>query len=57
MEKLLFNLITVLITKMSPEIIKAIRSFIDRLDEMAKATDNPFDDMVMDIIKTLTLKE
>ena len=57
MEKLLFNLITVVLTKMSPEIVKAIRSFITRLDEMASKTANPFDDMLIDIIKTLTMNE
>lgn len=54
MEKLLFNLITVVLEKLSPEIINAIRSFIKRLDEMAKKTVNPFDDMIVEIIKTLT---
>lgn len=57
MEKLLFNLITVVLQKMSPEIVKAIRSFINRLDEMASKTANPFDDMLIDIIKTLTMNE
>jgi len=41
MEKLLFNLITVVLQKMSPEIVKAIRSFIERLDIMAQKTSNP----------------
>ena len=57
MEKLLFNLITVVLQKMSPEIVKAIRSFIERLDIMAQKTANPFDDMLVDIIKTLTMIE
>lgn len=54
MEKLLFNLISVVLEKLSPDIIGAIKSFIRRLDEMAKQTENPFDDMLMEIIKALT---
>lgn len=53
MEKLLFNLISIVLQRLSPEIINAIKSFIRRLDEMAKKTDNPFDDMIMEIIKSL----
>jgi len=53
MNKLLEKLLPLILTVMSPEIKKAIAQLVVNLDEQAKKTPNPWDDMFVAILKSI----
>ncbi len=53
MNKILAKLLPLILTVMSPEIKKAIIEFVNKLDEMAKKTPNKWDDIAVDILKSV----
>jgi len=53
MNKLLEKLLPLILSVMSPEIKKAVAGFVQQLDEQAKKTPNPWDDMFVAILKSI----
>lgn len=57
MDALLVRIILLLITTMSPELRAALVKFFTELEADAKKTGNPWDDILVAILKTLLLNE
>ena len=53
MEKWIVFVIRLVLERISPEIKNFITTWLQQADEKAKATDNPFDDLIVDILKFL----
>ena len=53
MNKLLEKLLPLILSVMSPEIKKAVAQFVLQLEEQAKKTPNPWDDMFVAILKSI----
>lgn len=53
MNKWIFNLITMVVTVMSPELRKGLESVVNELETQAKKTANPWDDILVGLLKTL----
>lgn len=53
MNKWLLQLITLIVTVMSPQLRKGLEDVINGLEEQAKSTDNPWDDILVGLLKTL----
>ena len=53
MNKWLLQLITMIVTVMSPELRKGLEDVINGLEEQAKSTKNPWDDILVGLLKTL----
>lgn len=53
MNKWLLQLITLIVTVMSPELRKGLEGFINDLEVQAKKTANPWDDILVGLLKTL----
>lgn len=51
----LFRLIALVVTVMSPELRKRLVEMLTDLETQAKKTANPWDDMLVDLLKTLLL--
>jgi len=55
MNKWLFQLITLVVTVLSPALRKSLETLLTDLEESASKTANPWDDMFVDLLKTLLL--
>jgi len=53
MEKILVKIIETAINKMSPQLRAAIKELITKLDNVAKTTPNPWDDIIVDLCKAI----
>lgn len=53
MELWIFRLIGLVIGIVSPEIRTGVTELLDRLEEKAKKTDNPWDDMLVAMLKQI----
>ena len=53
MNKWIFRLIGLVATVASPEIRKGADDLLDKLEADAKKTANPWDDMLVDLLRTL----
>lgn len=53
MNKWILQLITMIVTVMSPELRKGLEDVINGLDAQAKKTANPWDDILVGLLKTL----
>lgn len=53
MNKWLLQLITMIVTVMSPELRKGLEDVINGLETQAKKTANPWDDILVGLLKTL----
>lgn len=53
MERWIVFVIRLVLERISPEIQDFITTWLQQADEKAKATDNPFDDLIVDILKFL----
>ena len=53
MNSILKKLIPLILATISPEVKDLMKSFIAKLDEQAKATSNPWDDMFVAILKEI----
>ena len=51
MNKILAQLLPLILTVMTPEIKKLVVDFVKQLDEQTKKTSNPWDDMFVAIFK------
>jgi len=51
MNKIIEKLLPLILTVLTPEIKKAVAQFVLQLDEQAKKTPNPWDDIFVDILK------
>lgn len=57
MNKWIFSLIALIINVISPELRIGLESWLDDLDEKAKATSNPWDDMLVALLKSVLLNK
>lgn len=55
MENWVAVLLKQIITQMSPGIRTALVQFVNKLDESAKQTDNPWDDVAVGLLKLVLL--
>lgn len=55
MNEWIFRLITMVVTVMSPELRKGLEDVINNLEVQAKKTANPWDDILVGLLKTLIL--
>ena len=53
MNKWLLQLITMIVTVMSPELRKGLEDVVNGLETQAKETANPWDDILVGLLKTL----
>lgn len=53
MSNWLLLLVQQMLSVISPEIRKAVIEFVNQLEAAAKKTDNPWDDIVVGILKTV----
>lgn len=53
----LFRLLTLVLTVMSPEIKAQLRTWLDTLQTEAKKTKNPWDDLLVSLLRSLLLGE
>jgi len=53
MNEWILRLITMIVTVMSPELRKGLEDVINGLDAQAKKTANPWDDILVGLLKTL----
>jgi len=53
MNKWILQLITMIVTVMSPELRKGLEDVINSLETQAKKTANPWDDILVGLLKTL----
>ena len=53
MNKWLLQLITMVVTVMSPELRKGLDDVLNDLDAKAKKTANPWDDILVGLLKTI----
>lgn len=53
MNKWLLQLITMIVTVMSPELRKVLEDVVNGLETQAKKTANPWDDILVGLLKTL----
>ncbi|MBA7581964.1 hypothetical protein ES708_23881 [subsurface metagenome] len=53
MEKIIFSILTVAVTAISPELRKVLVNIFHSLNAAAKATDNKFDDLLVAILGAL----
>lgn len=53
MKDWLFKLITMVVTVMSPELRKGLEDVLNGLEAQAKKTANPWDDILVGLLKTL----
>lgn len=57
MNEWIFRLITMVVTVMSPELRKGLEVWLDKLETDAKKTANPWDDIIVGLLKTLLLNK
>jgi hypothetical protein len=55
MNEWMFRLITLVVTVMSPELRKELESWLNSIEAGAKKTSNPWDDILVGMLKTLLL--
>jgi len=53
MNKIIEKLLPLILTVLSPEIKKAVVQLVISLDKQAKKTPNPWDDVFVDILKSI----
>ncbi|GAI93121.1 unnamed protein product [marine sediment metagenome] len=53
MNKWLLQLITMVVTVMSPELRKGLEVWLDKLEADAKKTANPWDDILVGLLKSM----
>ena len=53
MDKILARFIPLILSVISPEIKKLVADFLVQLEANAKKTPNPWDDMLVDLLKTI----
>lgn len=53
MNKWLLQLITMVVTVMSPELRKGLEDVVNGLETQAKKTANPWDDILVGLLKTI----
>lgn len=53
----LFRLISLVVTVMSPEIKAQLKTWLDQMREDAKKTKNPWDDLLVGLLRSLLLGE
>jgi len=53
MNELLLRIIVLVVTMMSPALRTVVTEFLHRLETEAKKTDNPWDDILVAILKSL----
>lgn len=51
------NLLQIILDRISPELRKALADFIKRLEDQAKATPNPVDDILVAVLKFVLIGE
>ena len=57
MNALLLRILLVVITMMSPTLLTVVTEFLHRLEAEAKKTGNPWDDILVDILKSLIINK
>jgi len=57
MNELLFRILLLVVTMLSPAVKKTLADLINQLDADAKKTANPWDDIFVAMLKTLILGE
>jgi len=57
MNTLLIRILLLLVTTMSPALREALKRFFEQLESDAKKTGEPWDDILVAILKTLLLGE
>lgn len=55
MNEWIFRLITLILTVLSPELRVGLVEWLDDLEVRAKKTDNPWDDMLVGVLKSILL--
>ncbi|MBA7571647.1 hypothetical protein ES708_13413 [subsurface metagenome] len=53
MNEWLLQLITMIVTVMSPELRKGLEDWLDKLEADAKKTANPWDDILVGLLKSM----
>ena len=57
MEKWWARILQMILDRISPELRKALKDLIDRLEAQAKATPNPIDDILVAVLRVVLLGE
>lgn len=55
MNQWIFRLIALIIAVASPELRKGIEDWLNTLEKQAQATDNPWDDILVAMLRTILL--
>jgi len=55
MNEWIFRLIGLIIAVASPELRKGLEEWLNTLEKQAKATDNPWDDILVAMLRTILL--
>jgi len=55
MNEWIFRLIGLIIAVASPELRKELENWLDTLERQAQATDNPWDDILVAMLRTILL--
>ena len=53
MNELLLHILLLVLTQISPDVKKDLQDLLSRLESLTKATPNPWDDVLVGILKTL----
>jgi len=57
MNNWILRLITMVVTVMSPELRKGLEDWLNQLEVQAKKTENPWDDILVAMLKTVLLNK
>lgn len=57
MDKWIWKLISLVIPVVTPALRDMLKELLNKLEESAKKTPNPYDDILVDMLKAITLSE
>lgn len=57
MNEWLIRIITMVVTVMSPELRKGLEQWLDKLEADAKKTANPWDDILVGLLKSMLIRK
>lgn len=57
MEKWLWRLISLVIPVVTPALRDMLKELLNKLEESAKKTENPYDDILVEMLKAITLSK
>lgn len=57
MNALLLRILILVVASLSPQVRKALEQLLIGLEEQAKRTDNPWDDILVEILKSILLNK